>query len=112
MESYPARFGKKASTIEALAENVTFDINELGYSLSFVPNTPEEGFAIGDAIELAFHGGKNGVAFQQVIANGTVTKISGQKLTVSINLFVSEKEFFEKFAFAAIEKPLENAIGD
>ena len=64
MESYPARFDRKAYLIEAVQENISFDKTDSGYVFSF-PSSPEiEGTVIGDTLYFIKHGGGNGQAYK------------------------------------------------
>lgn len=104
MESYPARFDRKASSIDALNENIWYEKIDSGYQLSFSSSDQTLDFNIGDTIYFVYHGGENGVAYQQLVADGIVSDITDEKVTVNLNILNSEKEFFEKFVSITIEK--------
>lgn len=96
MECYPARFDRKASAIEALMENIAFKKVENGYTFSFAPNEEIKALSVGDTVYFVHHGGKNGVAFRGLLAEGILTQLTESTATVRLTLRVSEKEFFEK----------------
>lgn len=102
MESYPARFDRTASSIEALAENIKFEKTDGGYELSFFMKD-EDNFKKDDKIYFYFHGGKNGAAYKQLIAEGTVIDVTQKRLTASLSIIIPEKEFLEKFTSISIE---------
>ena len=73
MESYPARFDRKAHLIEALKENISFAKTDVGYVLSF-PSTDEiDSAEIGDTLYFVQHGGENGRAYKRLYAEGEIT---------------------------------------
>ena len=104
MESYPARFGRNASVIEALAENITFEKTDKGYIFSFPQSYKTESFTVGEEIYFFFHGGKNGAAYKEFIAEGIVTNVSSERISVKLTAIDSEKDFLEKYLSSSIEK--------
>lgn len=114
MESYPARFDRKASSIEALRENITFAKIENGYELAFPLTDEMPDFAKGDDIYFIYSGGKNGVAYKELIAEGIVTDISDGRINVILSALDSPdthdpaRYFLEKFLSATPEKHPEN----
>ena len=104
MECYPARFDRKASSIEALREEVAFEKTEDGYRFSCVLSQTAPSFAEGDALCIVYHGGENGRAFRQLIAEGGIEECTGRRIFSTLTLEVSEKEFFEKYVSASAEK--------
>ena len=102
MEIYPAHFDRTARSIEALAENITFEKTEEGYALSLIYDRADE-VTVGNSLYFVHHGGKNGKAFQELIAEGVISEIAGERVTVLIKSLNSEKEFFEKFTSVSIE---------
>ena len=106
MESYPARFDRSADSIEAIAENIKFGKSDNGYELSF-PTSDAANFKKGDKISFFFNGGKNGVAYKQLIAEGTVNDATQKNLSVSLSIIIPEKDFLEKFTQLSIEPSIE-----
>ena len=105
METAPAQFDRAARSIEALAENITFEKTDAGYVLSMVYDRADE-VAVGNSLYFVHHGGKNGKAFQELIAEGVISEIAGERVTVLIKSLDSEKEFFEKFTSVSVETEL------
>ena len=105
MEIYPAQFDRAARSIEALAENITFEKAEEGYMLSMVYDRANE-VTVGDSLYFVHHGGKNGKAFEELIAEGVISEISGKRVTVLMGSLDSEKDFFEKFTSVSVETRL------
>lgn len=100
---YPARFDRSANTIEALWENITFEKADGGYRFSFV-DAEAERFREGDAIYFVSHGGENGRAFRRLVADGTVTEITGQRITVYLKALKSETDFFKNLPSVTAER--------
>ena len=107
METYPAKFDRKATSIEALRENISFEKTDNGYAFSFSPSDTENKFNTGDSIYFVYYSGKNGFAYRKVIAEGRVTGISETDINVTIPSLDDEKEFFEKFTSMSFEKAWE-----
>lgn len=104
MESYPAQFGRKATEIVALRENISFEKTESAHVLSVPRGEGEAIFSVGDKIRFVESGGKNGSAYKALIAEGTVTDASGGMLTVNLGILENEKEFIEKLAWLSLEQ--------
>ena len=96
MECYPARFDRKANAIEALMENIAFEKVENGYTFSFPPGEEIKALSVGDTVYFVHHGGKNGVAYRGLLAEGILTHQTERTATVRLTMKISEKEFFEK----------------
>lgn len=95
-ETYPAKFDRKADYISVLKENISFGKNDDGYELS-LPLEKDLEININDTLAfLEYKGDKNGLRVTK-IAEGTVLNINENIVTVSLNLLVSEKEFFDRF---------------
>ena len=105
METAPAQFDRAARSIEALAENITFEKTDAGYVLSMVYDRADD-VTVGNSLYFVHHGGKNGKAFQKLIAEGVISEIAGERVTVLIKSLDSEKEFFEKFTSVSLETEL------
>ena len=103
MESYPARFDRKAYLIEALQENISFAKIDSGYVFSF-PSTAEiESAEIGDTLYFVQHGGENGRAYKKLYATGVITAKSDGIITVSLTIHEDETEFLEKYCSMSVE---------
>ena len=103
MESYPARFDRKAHLIEALEENISFDKTDGGYVLSF-PSTAEiDSAKIGDTLYFIQHGGKNGRAYKKLYAEGVITAKADGIITVALTIHESETEFLNYYNEMTIE---------
>ena len=108
METYPARFDRKAERIEVLRENVAFDKNESGYVLSF-PSTAEiEGAEIGDTLYFVQHGGENGRAYKKLYATGEITEKADGIITVTLTIPEGETEFLDYYTRMTVELTWEN----
>lgn len=104
MESYPARFGMKASLIEALKENVFFMKVESGYELSFAQGDGDNTFAAGDDIYIVYHFGKGGVDGAQLLASGKITNVSDKMASARLGVIEDEKSFLEKLLSSTMER--------
>ena len=103
MESYPARFDRKAHLIEALQENISFAKIDSGYVFSF-PSTAEiESAEIGDSLYFIYHEGKNGFDGMILYATGVITAKSDGIITVSLTIHEDETEFLEKYCSMSVE---------
>ena len=101
MECYPARFGMTASSIEVLRQGVEFEKVDTGYVFAFTEaNTSYE---IGDTLYIIYHHGYNGVEAMSNIAEGRVTSLEGDKVTLALTLHVEETEFLSKYLSSTIE---------
>ena len=103
MESYPARFDRKAHLIEALKENISFVKTDGGYVFSF-PSTEEiDGAQIGDTLYFVQHGGKNGRAYQKLYAEGVINTTADGIITVALTILEGETEFLNYYNSMTIE---------
>ena len=103
METYPARFDRKAHLIEALKENITFVKTDGGYVLSFPSNTEIESAETGDTLYFIQHGGENGRAYQKLYAEGEITAKADGIITVVLSIPEGESEFLNYFNEMTIE---------
>ena len=95
-ETYPAKFDRKADYISVYKENISYYKNDNGYELAF-PLENDLEININDTLAfLELKGDKNGLRVTK-IAEGTVLNINDNIITVSLNLLISEKDFFDKF---------------
>ncbi len=103
MESYPAKFDRKAHLIEALKENISFGKIDSGYVLSF-PSTAEiESAEIGDTLYFVQHGGENGRAYEKLYASGQITAKADGIITVALTIPEGETEFLNYFNKMTVE---------
>lgn len=103
MESYPAKFDRKAYLIEAIQENVSFDKTDDGYVLSF-PSTEEIDKAeIGDTLYFIKHGGGNGQAYKMMYASGEITAKADGIITVALTIPEGEAEFLDHYNRMTVE---------
>lgn len=103
MESYPAKFDRKAGQIEALRENISFGKTDAGYELSF-PSTAEiESAEIGDTLYFIQHGGYDGRAYKKLYASGEITEKTDGIITVVLTIHEGETEFLEYYTSMSIE---------
>lgn len=103
MESYPARFDRKAYLIEALRENISFTKADGGYVLSF-PSTAEiDSAEIGDALYFIQHGGENGRAYERLYAEGEITAKADGIITAVLTIPEGETEFLDYYTRMTVE---------
>ena len=103
MESYPAKFDRKAHLIEALKENIYFGKTDEGYMLSFPSTTEIDSAEIGDSLYFIQHGGENGRAYKKLYASGEITAISEGIITVALAIPEGETEFLNYFNEMTVE---------
>ena len=103
MESYPARFDRKAHLVEALAENISFDKADEGYVLSFPKDKKTAGTKIGDSLYFIYHEGKNGFDSTRLYATGEIVSKTDGIITVALTLHGEESEFLAKYTSISIE---------
>lgn len=103
MESYPARFDRKAHLIEALEENISFGKTDAGYEISF-PSTAEiDSAGIGDTLYFVQHGGYDGRAYKKLYASGEITAKADGIITVALTIPEGETEFLKYFNEMTVE---------
>ena len=107
MESYPARFDRKAGHIEALRENISFEKGESGYVHSFMQTDETGDSDIGDTLYFILHGGYDGKAFRKLYAEGTITDIKDGIITVSLTIIDKECDFLKNYTSMSIEASYE-----
>ena len=101
-ETYPAKFDRKADYISVYKENISYYKNDNGYELAF-PLENDLEININDTLAfLELKGDKNGLRVTK-IAEGTVLSINDNIVTVSLNLLVDEKDFFNRFINVHVE---------
>ena len=101
-ETYPAKFDRKADYISVYKENISYYKNDNGYELAF-PLENDLEININDTLAfLELKGDKNGLKVTK-IAEGTVLSINDNIVTVSLNLLVDEKDFFNRFINVHVE---------
>ena len=87
-----------------LREKITFEKADGEYMLSFGRTDEISERQEGDSLYFVYHSGKNGVAYVQCIGEGMITSISAEQVSVRLHIYISEKEFLEKFIYATIEQ--------
>ena len=101
-ETYPAKFDRKADYISVYKENISYYKNDNGSELAF-PLENDLEININDTLAfLEYKGDKNGLRVTK-IAEGTVLSINDNIVTVSLNLLVDEKDFFNRFINVHVE---------
>jgi len=103
MESYPAKFDRKAHLIEALKENISFSKNDSGYVLSFPSTAGVESSEIGDTLYFIQHGGENGRAYKKLYASGEITAKADGIITVLLTIPEGETEFLNYYNEMTVE---------
>ena len=103
MESYPAKFDRKAGLIEALDENISFGKTDAGYELSFPSTTEIENAEIGDTLYFIQHGGYDGRAYKKLYARGEITVKANGIITVVLTIPEGETEFLNYFNEMSVE---------
>lgn len=103
MESYPARFDRKAHLIEALKENISFSKNDSGYVLSFPSSDENQSAEIGDTLYFIHHGGKNGRAYKRLYASGEIISKEDGIITVVLSIPEGEAEFLNYYNEMTVE---------
>ena len=103
METYPAKFDRKAERIEVLRENIAFEKNDSGYVLTF-PTTDEiDSAKVGDTLYFVQRGGENGKAFVQLYASGEICDKTGGLITVILTIPEGETEFLDYYTRMKVE---------
>ena len=103
MESYPARFDRKAYLIEVLKENIYFGKDNNGYVLSFPETEETDGTKIGDNLYFILHGGENGRAYKRMYASGKITARANGIITVALTIPEGETEFLDYYNKMTVE---------
>lgn len=105
MESYPARFGMEAYSIEVMRQGVAFEKVDTGYTFTFT----EQGnrYRLGETLYVIYHHGYNGVDSRGKIAEGTVTALLGDTVTLDLTLYIEADEFLSKYLSSTVSTSLE-----
>ena len=103
MESYPARFDRKAHLIEALKENISFGKTDSGYALSFPSSDENQSAEIGDTLYFIQHGGENGRAYKRLYASGEIISKEDGSITVVLSIPEGEAEFLNYYNEMTVE---------
>ena len=109
METYPAKFDRKADTIEAVRENFDVEKSEDGYFVSLCQDNASE-FSVGDEVSLTQCYVDNGKTIYYTFGVAIITEISGNKITANISILDFDENFLEKFRIAQFEANLLNKI--
>ena len=107
MESYPARFDRKAGLIEALREGIGFEKVDSGYVFSFPSSDQTVDMAVGDTVYFVLHGGYNGRAYKKLCAEGMITETRDGIITVALTIHDEENKFLENYPSMSIERSWE-----
>ena len=103
MEIYPAKFDRKADSIEVLKENISFGKTDNGYELSFPSTAEVESVELGDTLYFVQNGGENGRAYKKLYAEGVIISKSDEIITVALTIFEKETEFLKYYNTMTIE---------
>lgn len=103
MEMYPAKFDRKAESIEVLQENVSFGKTDSGYEFSFLSTADYESSELGDTLYFVQHGGENGKAYKKLYAEGVITSKTDGIITVMLTMPEGETEFLDYYNTMTIE---------
>lgn len=103
MESYPAKFDRKAGLIEALEENISFGKTDAGYEISFPSTVEIDSAEIGDTLYFIQHGGYDGRAYQKLYASGEITAKADGIITVNLSIPEGEAEFLNYYNAMTVE---------
>lgn len=103
MESYPARFDRRATLIETLREKVGFEKIDSGYVLSFAPTDDVVSAEIGDTLYFVYHEGKDGYDSARLYATGKVNSKSDGIITVVLDIREDEASFLERYTAMTAE---------
>ncbi|MBQ8719823.1 MAG: hypothetical protein IJY65_02195 [Clostridia bacterium] len=97
MESYPARFSSEAYSINAYAENITYEKRDGGYTISLPTTAETESAEVGDTVYFVLHGGNDGRAFRQNYAEGEISEKADGIITVPLTMHGDENEFLKNY---------------
>lgn len=103
IETYPAKFDRKAYLIEAVQENTSFEKTDDGYVLSFPLTTDIESAEVGDTLYFIKHGGENGQAYEMMYASGKITAKADGIITVALTIPEGETEFLDYYNRMTVE---------
>ncbi len=108
MKTFPGRFDRPASVIEALKENMFFDKTEAGYILSLGTNDRMvseqiDTLSVDGKIYFVYHSSYNGRDRMELLAEGRVTEITEEKLTAMLTIHGDEEGFLEKLMSSTVE---------
>jgi len=107
MESHPAKFDRKAYSIEANREGLAFYKDGTGYVFSFPATEETEGAALGDTLYFVLHGGENGRAYQKLYAEGEITARIEGSIRVSLRMHGEESEFLSNYTSMTVGRSWE-----
>ena len=103
MEMYPAKFDRRADSIEVLQENISFGKTDGGYEFSFPSTAETESAELGDTLYFVQNGGKNGVAYKKLYAEGVITSKSDGMIAVALTIPEGETEFLKYYNTMTVE---------
>lgn len=104
MESYPARFDRKAGIIEVLKQDIYFNEEDGEYVLSFPENSKTESTSVGDTLYFVFCGIKpdengNCYEYEELHASGEITDKSDGIITTLLTIYKDEEKFLVNYAY-------------
>ena len=108
METYPARFDKKAGHIEVLRESISFEKADSQYTFSFPTTSEIDNADIGDNLYFVYHEGKNGFDSMKLYAIGTITDKTDGIISVSLEIHGEEATFLDYYPRMSVELTWEN----
>ena len=103
MEMYPAKFDRRADSIEVLQENISFRKTDSGYEFSFPSTAETESAELGDTLYFVQNGGENGVAYKKLYAEGVINSKADGIITVILTMPEGETEFLDYYNTMTIE---------
>ena len=103
METYPAKFDRKAGLIEVLRQDIKFDKTDSGYVFSFPSTEENKNASLGDDLYFVYHESKNGSDLSVLYATGALTDNSDGILTVSLTFHKDVSSFLEKYCNMSVE---------
>ena len=108
METYPAKFDRKAGRIEVLRQNIFLDKDDTGYVLSFPTDEKTESASVGDTLHFYYYYvdvNEYGVSREckQLYADGEITSKADDVITVDLTILGEEKRFLERYVSMQIE---------
>ena len=108
MESYPARFDRRAECIEALAEDLALEKDESGYLFSFPTPESAGGATVGDTLCFLSYSGEDGSGSRTLHAEGEIIETSAETTTVRLALHGSVSDFLANYPEMAVEPSSDN----
>ena len=108
METYPARFDRKAYSITLLQENIEFDKKDQGYTFSFPATHEIESKEVGENLYFLRHKGYNGAMSLGLYATGVITAKTNGIFTVDLTFSDDANKFLDYYDNMYIEPEWSN----